>query len=664
MTLWSIVASASMNAGGVRPVLRLRRPARAAPRRAHRGSPRRRRARRGRAPPPRQPAPSHRRPGRGAGPRAGAAAAGRRCPRGRAGRAHRIRRRAAGRRSDPGRRSASQRSSRRSSAAAPNSALRCTLPCSRATTSASARQALSTRSRSLRRAHQRHAALLVADVARQDVGRRRALAEVVAEAGVAHRQTGARGAPPCRAPSSGARRCRPRGGSRRAAARRTGGPPRAARARARRSWRSTSNMREGRASIRPRETSRQTRSGTSASTSPLVDHRAHQRLGFGSDAEVVEAGRESGDAQDAHRVFGEGRRDVAQQLRVRGRARRPRDRSSVPSASSAIALMVRSRRCRSSSSVTSGEAWNEEAVIAGRRLSLGARQRVFLFRLGMEEDREIGADGDVAERAQRVGRGADDDPVAVLNRQAEQAVAHGAADDVRVHGQAYRSGPGRCAGRSAACGRARPRPGSRARPAPPAPIRGRRAARACARRSPAPCRPPAGRSADARADRREVRIGDAEGAEQERAAAGRERFIPHRVDALQVARRAGASRAACVARPRAATPRCSCRRRCAGRRNRSASPRRGCARALAASTVGRPELLGGEAFGQVFGDGQAVPHREAVVDQQRHAARGREREQRLLERRTRRPSSGAAAFPRRRCPACFISSQGRSDHDE
>jgi hypothetical protein len=44
-----------------------------------------------------------------------------------------------------------------------------------------------------------------------------------------------------------------------------------------------------------------------------------------------------------------------------------------------------------------------EAVVAGSGLALGARERVLLARLGIEENREVAADSDVAGVAQRIG---------------------------------------------------------------------------------------------------------------------------------------------------------------------------------------------------------------------------------------------------------------------
>ena len=87
---------------------------------------------------------------------------------------------------------------------------------------------------------------------------------------------------------------------------------------------------------------------------------------------------------------------------------------SAPASALAMALMVRSRRARSSSSVTSGVGVEGEAFVAGRGLALGARQRIFLVRLRVQENREVLADRLVAQRHHFLRRGADDDPVAIL----------------------------------------------------------------------------------------------------------------------------------------------------------------------------------------------------------------------------------------------------------
>src|SRR5438105_15505730 len=81
-----------------------------------------------------------------------------------------------------------------------------------------------------------------------------------------------------------------------------------------------------------------------------------------------------------------------------------------------------------------------EALVAAPALSLGARERIFLVRLRVQEHREILAHRLVAEALHFLGRGADHDVVAILDRQPEQLVAHRAADRVDLH--SYRSSSG------------------------------------------------------------------------------------------------------------------------------------------------------------------------------------------------------------------------------
>ena len=79
-----------------------------------------------------------------------------------------------------------------------------------------------------------------------------------------------------------------------------------------------------------------------------------------------------------------------------------------------------------------------EAAIAAAVLALGARQRVFLARLRMQEHREVAADRPVAGREQHLRRARRRRPSRGRRRAAEQLVAHRAADAVDV-----RSGCGR-----------------------------------------------------------------------------------------------------------------------------------------------------------------------------------------------------------------------------
>jgi hypothetical protein len=74
-----------------------------------------------------------------------------------------------------------------------------------------------------------------------------------------------------------------------------------------------------------------------------------------------------------------------------------------------------------------------ESLVAGAGLALGTGERVLGVRLGVQEDREIRSHGPVALAQQLRGIGADHDVVAVLHRQAEQLVAHRAADEVGLH---------------------------------------------------------------------------------------------------------------------------------------------------------------------------------------------------------------------------------------
>jgi hypothetical protein len=74
-----------------------------------------------------------------------------------------------------------------------------------------------------------------------------------------------------------------------------------------------------------------------------------------------------------------------------------------------------------------------EGRVAAARLALGARERVFLFGLGMQKHREVLADLHVAEIAHLGRAAADDDPVALAHGQPEQLVANRAAHLVDVH---------------------------------------------------------------------------------------------------------------------------------------------------------------------------------------------------------------------------------------
>jgi hypothetical protein len=74
-----------------------------------------------------------------------------------------------------------------------------------------------------------------------------------------------------------------------------------------------------------------------------------------------------------------------------------------------------------------------EAVVAGTGLAFGARERVLIAALRVQEDRKVPADGTVTEREQVVRLGADDHIVAFGHGPPEQRVAHCAAHQVDFH---------------------------------------------------------------------------------------------------------------------------------------------------------------------------------------------------------------------------------------
>ncbi|GAO26293.1 Nitrogen assimilation regulatory protein NtrX [Alicycliphilus sp. B1] len=81
-----------------------------------------------------------------------------------------------------------------------------------------------------------------------------------------------------------------------------------------------------------------------------------------------------------------------------------------------------------------GRGLHDEAAVAAPALALGARQRVFLVRLGVQEHGKVAPHGHEAARHHVLGPGAHDDPVVVIDGAAQKPVAHGAAHHVDLHG--------------------------------------------------------------------------------------------------------------------------------------------------------------------------------------------------------------------------------------
>ena len=81
-----------------------------------------------------------------------------------------------------------------------------------------------------------------------------------------------------------------------------------------------------------------------------------------------------------------------------------------------------------------GPELDAESAIARRGLALAARERVLLVGFGMQKHRKVAPDLAIAEPLELLARAADDDPVALLHRQAEQLVSNRSADQIHLHG--------------------------------------------------------------------------------------------------------------------------------------------------------------------------------------------------------------------------------------
>ncbi|OQC08585.1 MAG: hypothetical protein BWX79_01620 [Alphaproteobacteria bacterium ADurb.Bin100] len=175
----------------------------------------------------------------------------------------------------------------------------------------------------------------------------------------------------------------------------------------------------------------------------VLHHFAHQLHGLGRHREIGEARRKARHAQDAHRVFAEGVGHMAQHagLQVALAAVGVDQVIFLPIlAGSQRRMVIDSYRIDSKIAPRQvflqrhlGRGVDGEALVAARGLALGARQRVLLAGLRMQEDREILAHRQVAQRAHLLGRGADDHPVPVLDRQAQQLVAHRSTHPINLH---------------------------------------------------------------------------------------------------------------------------------------------------------------------------------------------------------------------------------------
>ena len=206
----------------------------------------------------------------------------------------------------------------------------------------------------------------------------------------------------------------------------------------------------------------------------VLHHVAHQLQGLWRDAEVGEARAQPRHAQDAHRVLAEGVGHMAQhpglevalplvgvdqlvELEVEGAVGADAVRGDGDRVDREVAP------CQVLLERHVGRGVHDKAVVAARGLALGPRQRVLFARARVQEHREVATHGQETLGHHLLGRGPHHDPVAILHRQAEQAVAHRAADHVNLHRASLAAQPTQPV--TCASGRVRQRPRSRARPA-------------------------------------------------------------------------------------------------------------------------------------------------------------------------------------------------------
>ena len=99
----------------------------------------------------------------------------------------------------------------------------------------------------------------------------------------------------------------------------------------------------------------------------------------------------------------------------------------------AIALMVRSRRCEILLEAHGRRAVGAESVVARTGLALGARERVLLVGLGMQEYRKVAPHLLHSLALQFLRGSADDHPVALLHCATEQLIPDCTADQIHFH---------------------------------------------------------------------------------------------------------------------------------------------------------------------------------------------------------------------------------------
>ena len=157
-----------------------------------------------------------------------------------------------------------------------------------------------------------------------------------------------------------------------------------------------------------------------------------ERFGRDREAERREARGEARHAQHAQRVLAERRRNVAQHAGRKIGSSRPRiDELAVFGARDGVDREVASLEIVFERHRRRGI--EREARVSRRGLTLRACERVLFAGLRVQEHRKVLADAPEAQGRELIGRRADDDPIALLDGQAEQCVTDCAADLVDSH---------------------------------------------------------------------------------------------------------------------------------------------------------------------------------------------------------------------------------------
>ena len=166
-----------------------------------------------------------------------------------------------------------------------------------------------------------------------------------------------------------------------------------------------------------------------------LDHGAHQGERFRRDAKTQwrESRCESRSPQHAHRILGEGGRNVAQQPRLDiGGAAVGIDKGTVAGARHGVDGQVAPREILLEGHP--GAEFHREAAIAGCDFALQACERVFLVGLGVQEHGKVAAHLAVAAGQQLLAGCPHHHPIAFPDRHTEQRVPDGTANQIHLHG--------------------------------------------------------------------------------------------------------------------------------------------------------------------------------------------------------------------------------------